>query len=275
MTSQDEEYTDTTINTTTKEPDVTAKNIANIYSRLQLVMNKAQNEYPNPEAKFIPLPPSLPLSPTCSSPGTTTTTPQQSLPYNNKPDMAVITPPLLPTSVMITPDNNNEDMITTTTTTTIINKPILKENNNDNDTDCPCHHILISKDSKYCGLCDREIPILEALFKERDTHEHEIKLLQRRLAVEQIRIQEQSNDIALLQASVKDVEKELNTKTSAFNALKNDMELLNEKYVDEIERVAEIQHSKDMVENELEDLSRRLFEEANGMVANEKEKNII
>ncbi|KAI7876104.1 hypothetical protein K492DRAFT_152022 [Lichtheimia hyalospora FSU 10163] len=48
------------------------------------------------------------------------------------------------------------------------------------------------------------------------------------------------------------------------------MEMLNDKYVDEIERVAEIQHSKDMVENELEDLSRRLFEEANGMVANEK-----
>ncbi|OAD07275.1 hypothetical protein MUCCIDRAFT_138265, partial [Mucor lusitanicus CBS 277.49] len=63
---------------------------------------------------------------------------------------------------------------------------------------------------------------------------------------------------------------ELDDQTANFQALQNDMELLNDKYVDEIERVAEIQHSKDMVESELEDLSRRLFEEANGMVANEK-----
>ncbi|CAO3609188.1 unnamed protein product [Cunninghamella echinulata] len=283
MTSQDDnaQYKDTSISidtsstttSATQEPEATAKNIANIYSRLQSVMNKTQSEYINPEAKFIPLPPSLPLSPTCSSPGLS----QQPSPYNTKPDTAIITPPLLPTSVIIKPNNNNNTTTSGTITTTTNNN---NNNNNDNiasinikeadDTHCPCHHILISKDSKHCGLCDREIPVMEALFKERDTHEHEIRLLQRRLAVEQIRIQEQSNDIALLQASVRDVEKELNTKTTAFEALKNDMELLNEKYVDEIERVAEIQHSKDMVENELEDLSRRLFEEANGMVANEK-----
>jgi hypothetical protein len=111
---------------------------------------------------------------------------------------------------------------------------------------------------------------MEALLKERDTHENEIKLLQQRLADEQIRIQEQTNDISQLQTSVRQVEKQLNVKTEAFLALQSDMEMLNDKYVDEIERVAEIQHSKDMVENELEDLSRRLFEEANGMVANEK-----
>ncbi|KAI8376409.1 GDP/GTP exchange factor Sec2p-domain-containing protein [Radiomyces spectabilis] len=136
--------------------------------------------------------------------------------------------------------------------------------------DCPCHHILISKDSKYCALCDRPIPILEELQKERDAHEREIRSLQVQLTEEQAKIAQQIEEIEKLNATIENVERQLDIKTEEFRALQNDMELLNDKYVDEIERVAEIQHSKDMVESELEDLSRRLFEEANGMVANEK-----
>src|SRR5436305_7743987 len=45
------------------------------------------------------------------------------------------------------------------------------------------------------------------------------------------------------------------------------MAILNDKYVDEIDKVAELQHSKEVVEGELEELSRVLFEQANGMVA--------
>ncbi|KAI8077872.1 uncharacterized protein BX664DRAFT_270581 [Halteromyces radiatus] len=49
-----------------------------------------------------------------------------------------------------------------------------------------------------------------------------------------------------------------------------DMEQLNAKYVSAIDRVADIQHEKDLVEHDLEELSCKLFEEANGMVAIEK-----
>ncbi|KAI8058941.1 uncharacterized protein B0P05DRAFT_559133 [Gilbertella persicaria] len=63
---------------------------------------------------------------------------------------------------------------------------------------------------------------------------------------------------------------ELSAKNAQLERLKLDLETLNQKYVAEIERVGNIQHEKDMVEHELEELSRKLFEEANSMVAVEK-----
>ncbi|KAI8997721.1 hypothetical protein BDB01DRAFT_772157 [Pilobolus umbonatus] len=63
---------------------------------------------------------------------------------------------------------------------------------------------------------------------------------------------------------------ELNTRNHQLQRLELDLQTLNQKYVAEIERVSNIQHEKDMVEQELEELSRKLFEEANAMVAAEK-----
>ncbi|KAI9312606.1 hypothetical protein BX666DRAFT_1984826 [Dichotomocladium elegans] len=58
--------------------------------------------------------------------------------------------------------------------------------------------------------------------------------------------------------------------------LKMDMEALNMKYVAEIEHAAETLYEKDRVEQELEELSCRLFEQANEMVAQEKrEKRML
>src|SRR5439155_25358278 len=67
-----------------------------------------------------------------------------------------------------------------------------------------------------------------------------------------------------------ELEDQIDSKTDALNDLQRAMTILNEKYVDEIDKVAELQHSKDMVEGELEELSRSLFEQANGMVISEK-----
>lgn len=44
---------------------------------------------------------------------------------------------------------------------------------------------------------------------------------------------------------------------------------LNEKLIAEMEKRASLQHEKDSLSNEIEELTRQLFEEANGMVANE------
>lgn len=193
--------------------DAKKKDIAHLYSSLQAVIDKPASD--NPEAKFIPLPPSLPMSPSSSSPMST----------NKKPS------PL---------------------------------------SDCPCKHILNSDDITTCSLCHLPIPIIEELLAEKAQYQEEIRLLQQQLKNEQTRIEEQIKCISELNIRMEQVQRELEDKTSKFQALQSDMELLNDKYVDEIERVAEIQHSKDMVESELEDLSRRLFEEANGMVATEK-----
>ncbi|KAJ9060884.1 hypothetical protein DSO57_1026201 [Entomophthora muscae] len=54
--------------------------------------------------------------------------------------------------------------------------------------------------------------------------------------------------------------------------LQRDMERLAEKLIDEAELRSELEYSKQLVEAELEDLTRNLFEEANRMVAEERIK---
>ncbi|RCH97315.1 hypothetical protein CU098_001163, partial [Rhizopus stolonifer] len=200
-----------------------SEEISKLYSSLQAVIDKPLPN--NNEAKFVPLPPSLPLSPSSSSPIT---------------------------------------QLKPTATTTSLSTP------RDSNLDCPCQKIIDKQNLRECALCHLPIPVVEELLSEQKNHENEIILLGEQLKHEQNKIGEQLDSIKELNKRLGKVTLELDNKTAQFQALQNDMELLNEKYVDEIERVAEIQHSKDMVESELEDLSRRLFEEANGMVANEK-----
>ncbi|KAI9262730.1 hypothetical protein BY458DRAFT_458661 [Sporodiniella umbellata] len=200
-----------------------SEDISKLYSSLQAVIDKPLPN--NSEAKFVPLPPSLPLSPSSSSP------------------ITQLKPIATPTSLSTPRDSN---------------------------LDCPCQKVIDKKNLRVCALCRSPIPVIEELLSEQKNHENEIILLGKQLKQEQNRIGEQLNSIKELNLRLEKVTMDLDDKTIQFQALQSDMELLNEKYVDEIERVAEIQHSKDMVESELEDLSRRLFEEANGMVANEK-----
>ncbi|CEP16426.1 hypothetical protein [Parasitella parasitica] len=211
-----------------KKPQQQQKDITHLYTALQTL----GDDNVNPEAKFIPLPASLPTS----------------LPISPSPSSPIITS-RVKDSPLLRADADMEQ-------TTI--------------SDCPCQHILKPDDITMCSLCNNPIPIIQELLTEKAQYEKEIESLQEQLKVEQRNIEDQLIKIGQLNTRIEQVMSELDHQTANFQALQNDMELLNDKYVDEIERVAEIQHSKDMVESELEDLSRRLFEEANGMVANEK-----
>jgi hypothetical protein len=215
-----------------KNEDITANDIANLYSRLQAVIEHVpkSNGQTHVEASMVP----LPLSPDARSPSSSSPLP--------------VRKPKVRTSSSYS----------------------LNSIGRSDRVECPCAHILVSSDSKHCALCDQIIPAVERLQNDKAQELEEIKNLQKKLKDETECIKSQSTKIEEMTKRIEELEDDLDAKTDAFMALQNDMELLNEKYVDEIERVAEIQHSKDMVENELEDLSRRLFEEANGMVANEK-----
>ncbi|KAI8062705.1 hypothetical protein BC940DRAFT_308168 [Gongronella butleri] len=68
------------------------------------------------------------------------------------------------------------------------------------------------------------------------------------------------------------VQKQLEERDARLARLDQDMQQLNCKYVAAIDSVADIQHEKDLVEHDLEELSCKLFEEANDMVANEKKE---
>jgi hypothetical protein len=63
--------------------------------------------------------------------------------------------------------------------------------------------------------------------------------------------------------------KEIQRKEAEISIMRKDLDTIGEKLVDELERRAELQHSKDAVQEELEELTRSLFEEANSMVASE------
>ncbi|KAF1798310.1 hypothetical protein V8B55DRAFT_1553329 [Mucor lusitanicus] len=215
--------------TQSETPPRQEKDIAHLYTSLQALGDSNANS----EAKFIPLPPSLPMSPSSSSPIIPSKAKPSPLQHQHQQQM----------------DSHAETQ---------------------DHSDCPCHHILKEDDITMCSLCNNPIPIIQELLAEKAQYEKEIKVLQEQLQTEQRNIEEQLVKIGQLNTRMEQVMGELDDQTANFQALQNDMELLNDKYVDEIERVAEIQHSKDMVESELEDLSRRLFEEANGMVANEK-----
>ncbi|PVU85268.1 hypothetical protein BB560_006772 [Smittium megazygosporum] len=52
------------------------------------------------------------------------------------------------------------------------------------------------------------------------------------------------------------------------------LNLMNDKFVDQVNETAEMAHAKELVEAELEELSRRLFEEANHMVSQEKKLSL-
>ncbi|KAI9498140.1 hypothetical protein BDB00DRAFT_913938 [Zychaea mexicana] len=69
---------------------------------------------------------------------------------------------------------------------------------------------------------------------------------------------------------IQSLKAQLTAQSEIIRRLQQDMQALNTKYVAEIERAAETLYQKDMVEQELEELSRRLFEQANDMVAQEK-----
>ncbi|KAI9469068.1 MAG: hypothetical protein EXX96DRAFT_455226, partial [Benjaminiella poitrasii] len=67
----------------------------------------------------------------------------------------------------------------------------------------------------------------------------------------------------------------LHRQTQEIQNLREDLTRLNEKYIQQIESRAAAEQARFEVEAELEDLSRRLFEEANEMVSKEKKALFI
>ncbi|KAL0094064.1 hypothetical protein F4703DRAFT_1768739 [Phycomyces blakesleeanus] len=212
---------------------VTAKDIANLYSSLQSVINNVHNTKEPRHQDAVP--PDLFLIPTS----------------NRHTLQRCLTAPL----PEISEDHNSNSKN--------------KEISND-QSDCPCHHILVSEHSMYCALCDRVIPIVEQLQKEKEAGLRAIKELRDKIKLENDRAKQHEMTIRELSTAANDLSQSVQVKSQELTALRSDMAKLNEKYIGQVDKVIELQLAKDAVESELEELSRKLFEEANGMVANEK-----
>ncbi|CAG8743636.1 26725_t:CDS:1 [Dentiscutata erythropus] len=138
-----------------------------------------------------------------------------------------------------------------------------------NSIDCNCQSIKVTSGTANCSDCGRNIPILAHLNRERLQGLDDLEVANNRIKEEFDKAERQNDQIHNLEKRIEELEDQIDSKTDELNSLKEDMASLNDKYVDEIEKVAELQHSKDMVENELEELTQKLFENANELVASE------
>ncbi|OBZ85074.1 Rab guanine nucleotide exchange factor SEC2 [Choanephora cucurbitarum] len=138
------------------------------------------------------------------------------------------------------------------------------------EPDCPCHHILVSKDSQHCALCDDVIPILAEIQDDREKKRNEIEEIKSLLKKEQVEAEQQQKKVIVLTKKEKELSEKIKATVEQYKSLQKDLVVLEKKYEFEKTEAEKAKKDKAAVENELEDLSQRLFEEANGMVANEK-----
>ena len=137
---------------------------------------------------------------------------------------------------------------------------------------CACHHWLVSIDSEHCGICDEPIPQLQSWQEERHLELQTISRTQSQLYRLQDKHQEYQENIQQLVKTIHEKESMIERRTIELDSLQQDLKILHTKCHGERQQVKEIQQSKEGVKRELEELSQRLFEEANEMVSLEKKE---
>ncbi|KAJ1944062.1 hypothetical protein FBU59_002708, partial [Linderina macrospora] len=135
---------------------------------------------------------------------------------------------------------------------------------------CACQRVLTKASPGACGLCGGRPEILATLHSQRTAALDDLDVATQRineLALEKAR---NADYIADLEARVAAQNKTIDEQRDVVAGLKNDLSAMNDKFVDQVNMTAEIAHSRELVEAELEDLTQKLFSEANEMVASEK-----
>ncbi|KAJ1959651.1 hypothetical protein IWQ62_004529 [Dispira parvispora] len=182
-------------------------------------------------------------------------------------------PPLPPTNKTATATSSESSSTSATSTSeddtpnvVVVRASTAKESSIKGQTPCHCQQVISVATPGHCGECGEPLQAMLALRTELVTLQDEVETKENVVLdlTRQNRIQK--SDLDQLAQRVHHLENELDQSRQEVASLRLDVRMLNDKYVDEIEKVAEIQHSKQLVEDELEDLSRQLFEKANGMV---------
>ncbi|KAJ2805174.1 hypothetical protein H4R20_002198 [Coemansia guatemalensis] len=138
------------------------------------------------------------------------------------------------------------------------------------DPECACQRVLLAASPGACGVCGGRPPTLSKLNDERLRALDDLEIATQRineLAHEKAR---HVDYIADLETRVSEQAKKIDQQRDSIAGLKNDLSAMNDKFVDQVNMTAEIAHSRELVEAELEDLTQKLFTEANAMVAAEK-----
>ncbi|KAI9354951.1 hypothetical protein BD770DRAFT_391777 [Pilaira anomala] len=112
-------------------------------------------------------------------------------------------------------------------------------------TNCECFEIIHTNNPHQCSKCKRNFSAC-------------------------LYVNELQHKITLQAAEIDQLKHELNSFEVQLRSQRLEYETLNQKYLAGIDRVTEYRQQRELANCELEELSARLFEEANEMVANEK-----
>ncbi|KAJ3123735.1 Guanine nucleotide exchange factor (GEF) which may activate RAB8A and RAB8B [Nowakowskiella sp. JEL0407] len=193
-----------------------------------------------------------------------------SLSYSDIASSMASTPPLNPINEYS--DTNTEPTATVTQPPSPTSSPTITTppNYKQPDPDCVCQKVIgYSSESSTCKLCFGGLkPILE-LQAARDKLLSDLEKSKLRYAVFAKREDETILEMAKLRDSLEEKEVTLAAKCAELEAAKADLVRMGEKLMDAMEAKSELQASKEAVQDELEDLTKLLFEEANNLVAKE------
>ncbi|KAJ1986434.1 hypothetical protein GGI25_006335 [Coemansia spiralis] len=167
-------------------------------------------------------------------------------------------------------DNNAASSSTAIDATTNIESAPATRNPNECDPECACQRVLLDASPGACGICGGRPNVLAKLNNDRLRALEDLEIATQRineLAHEKAR---HVDYIADLETRVAEQAKKIDQQRDVIAGLKNDLSAMNDKFVDQVNMTAEISHSRELVEAELEDLTQKLFTEANTMVAEEK-----
>jgi hypothetical protein len=172
--------------------------------------------------------------------------------------------PTIATSSLLVDKSYEVDSNSTTTTNSPSISPIL-----DLPPLCACNELITSNfDCSDCGE-----PSFEAIQRIEDEHNQTktqlINLQTQRDKLHQEQLQLDTH-LSSLKTTLRDRQNGIEQTSNGIISLQHDLKVLEVKCKEETTQVENIQQSKENVKKELEELSQRLFEEANSMIAIEK-----
>jgi hypothetical protein len=138
---------------------------------------------------------------------------------------------------------------------------------------CVCGKVVPNVNTLHCGICHNTILPLFERHREKMSLLDQMDMARRDLEMERGKALMHIRENQKLLTRVKELEEALDFQVEQAITLREDMQVLSDKLVKEAESRAEIQADRDKLNDELEDLSSKLFEEANEMVKDERKKN--
>ncbi|KAI9197082.1 uncharacterized protein BJ171DRAFT_241885 [Polychytrium aggregatum] len=137
---------------------------------------------------------------------------------------------------------------------------------------CTCENSPDRQTLPKCKTCHNDIRVISDLLTVKTRLVEDLTYTKTKLNALLKREDFTIEEMTLLRTQLEQATAKLEEKDEELESTKNDLARMSEKLVEEIEKRAELQHSKDAVQDELEELTKTLFEEANDLVATEARK---